>query len=31
VTVLQLPVVHPLPDRATTKADPATTAPHSAG
>ena len=31
VTVLQLPVVHPVADRATTKADPAAATPHSAG
>ena len=31
VTVLQLPVVHPVPDRAAAKSDPATAAPHSAG
>ena len=31
-TVLQLPVVHPVPERSTTKADdPATATPHSAG
>ena len=31
VTVLQLPVVHPVPERATTKTDAATATPHSAG